>query len=144
MNKTIKYIIHRTVVIILFMAVAGLIDSCNLNDEWDKYYEDPPDQTGENVLTLIADNENYSNFYNALIENGFETLLSKNQYFTLFVPVNSAFDGLPEYTGEQWTDMLGFHIIYAKLLSHEFTDLDLRSEERRVGKECRSRWSPYH
>ena len=24
------------------------------------------------------------------------------------------------------------------------TYADLRSEERRVGKECRSRWSPYH
>ena len=24
------------------------------------------------------------------------------------------------------------------------TGLGLRSEERRVGKECRSRWSPYH
>ena len=24
------------------------------------------------------------------------------------------------------------------------TDGDTRSEERRVGKECRSRWSPYH
>ena len=23
-------------------------------------------------------------------------------------------------------------------------EIDLRSEERRVGKECRSRWSPYH
>ena len=23
-------------------------------------------------------------------------------------------------------------------------DIELRSEERRVGKECRSRWSPYH
>ena len=23
-------------------------------------------------------------------------------------------------------------------------DLTIRSEERRVGKECRSRWSPYH
>ena len=23
-------------------------------------------------------------------------------------------------------------------------DIDKRSEERRVGKECRSRWSPYH
>ena len=23
-------------------------------------------------------------------------------------------------------------------------DADYRSEERRVGKECRSRWSPYH
>src|SRR3712207_8395891 len=26
----------------------------------------------------------------------------------------------------------------------DFADLGLRSEERRVGKECRSRWSPYH
>ena len=25
-----------------------------------------------------------------------------------------------------------------------FEDTQLRSEERRVGKECRSRWSPYH
>ena len=24
------------------------------------------------------------------------------------------------------------------------TDIEIRSEERRVGKECRSRWSPYH
>ena len=24
------------------------------------------------------------------------------------------------------------------------TASDIRSEERRVGKECRSRWSPYH
>ena len=31
--------------------------------------------------------------------------------------------------------------------AHEWESLDkpiLRSEERRVGKECRSRWSPYH
>ena len=26
----------------------------------------------------------------------------------------------------------------------EVAEYDLRSEERRVGKECRSRWSPYH
>ena len=25
-----------------------------------------------------------------------------------------------------------------------FSKSDFRSEERRVGKECRSRWSPYH
>ena len=30
-------------------------------------------------------------------------------------------------------------IVYATLFS-----LRSRSEERRVGKECRSRWSPYH
>src|SRR3712207_8265594 len=27
---------------------------------------------------------------------------------------------------------------------HRLLELYLRSEERRVGKECRSRWSPYH
>jgi len=29
-------------------------------------------------------------------------------------------------------------------LRQRVTELELRSEERRVGKECRSRWSPYH
>ena len=33
------------------------------------------------------------------------------------------------------------HII--KQYFHEYA-IQLRSEERRVGKECRSRWSPYH
>ena len=28
--------------------------------------------------------------------------------------------------------------------SYALNDLSCRSEERRVGKECRSRWSPYH
>ena len=27
---------------------------------------------------------------------------------------------------------------------HGYVIVDDRSEERRVGKECRSRWSPYH
>src|SRR2546422_2142893 len=29
-------------------------------------------------------------------------------------------------------------------MHHADLDVDVRSEERRVGKECRSRWSPYH
>ena len=29
-------------------------------------------------------------------------------------------------------------------LVRQIADLEYRSEERRVGKECRSRWSPYH
>ena len=34
-----------------------------------------------------------------------------------------------------------------RLTTLEYAELifdDFRSEERRVGKECRSRWSPYH
>ena len=32
----------------------------------------------------------------------------------------------------------------AEALALSIADRDARSEERRVGKECRSRWSPYH
>ena len=29
-------------------------------------------------------------------------------------------------------------------MAEEKKEEEVRSEERRVGKECRSRWSPYH
>ena len=31
-----------------------------------------------------------------------------------------------------------------KWYGRAFDNQEMRSEERRVGKECRSRWSPYH
>jgi len=31
-----------------------------------------------------------------------------------------------------------------RITQNTFSKDDFRSEERRVGKECRSRWSPYH
>ena len=39
-----------------------------------------------------------------------------------------------------WRDELN----EGKILLRDIIDLEARSEERRVGKECRSRWSPYH
>ena len=41
------------------------------------------------------------------------------------------------FHNEEWTDGT------KPANSYNPTDID-RSEERRVGKECRSRWSPYH
>ena len=34
--------------------------------------------------------------------------------------------------------------LYYGVFTDRYTDETVRSEERRVGKECRSRWSPYH
>ena len=38
------------------------------------------------------------------------------------------------------------NVLYNEILNITPADINnlLRSEERRVGKECRSRWSPYH
>ena len=35
-------------------------------------------------------------------------------------------------------------VLLTEKFGQEFPDIIDRSEERRVGKECRSRWSPYH
>ena len=39
---------------------------------------------------------------------------------------------------------VGDPVIIKQYLDIGFRSLLVRSEERRVGKECRSRWSPYH
>ena len=40
--------------------------------------------------------------------------------------------------------LIGFLWFYVKSLIQAVRFSLSRSEERRVGKECRSRWSPYH
>ena len=41
-------------------------------------------------------------------------------------------------------DLSAYNTTLGKLIRSVKDRRDLRSEERRVGKECRSRWSPYH
>src|ERR1035437_6401472 len=35
-------------------------------------------------------------------------------------------------------------VFHGQVFAQKLVELPSRSEERRVGKECRSRWSPYH
>ena len=42
-----------------------------------------------------------------------------------------------------WLSNIPLYICTTTSLSIRLS-MDIRSEERRVGKECRSRWSPYH
>src|SRR5258706_15376892 len=46
-------------------------------------------------------------------------------------------------TSLHWAAQKG-DIELAKTLLYAGANMKARSEERRVGKECRSRWSPYH
>ena len=51
----------------------------------------------------------------------------------LLMMINFIINYHHEVTKDQQTPMADFK-----------TKVEMRSEERRVGKECRSRWSPYH
>src|SRR5258708_21637249 len=52
---------------------------------------------------------------------------------------SSGVDNIDEYA--ETVTKMGRTLVYKYGNSHEAVK---RSEERRVGKECRSRWSPYH
>ena len=43
-----------------------------------------------------------------------------------------------------WLSRIATNLFYDELRKRKRVVSPLRSEERRVGKECRSRWSPYH
>ncbi len=126
MKKNLLYRIRFLLVIVL-ITIAGLSDSCEVNDNFDNHYGNTPKLTGVNALALIAENENYSRFYDILVKYGYDELLTRNQYLTIFVPVNSAFDGLPEFTDQEWKKILGFHIIYSNLYSRNFGNIDLKT-----------------
>ena len=41
-------------------------------------------------------------------------------------------------------DIISSPVVKESIINNSDCKILLRSEERRVGKECRSRWSPYH
>ena len=93
------------------------------------------------------------NFSIEQIEEGVKFVHSykKRVYVTMnIIPHNKDFEGIQEYMKalkKIGVDALivadaGIYRIIREI-SKDFKVLT-RSEERRVGKECRSRWSPYH
>src|SRR5439155_19073326 len=66
---------------------------------------------------------------------------------TCALPISPVRGLPPLLTSQRWEapDWSGYHSTARRTLLLHFRSPDLeRSEERRVGKECRSRWSPYH
>src|ERR1035438_10257950 len=66
-----------------------------------------------------------------LVQAGYQVVLAED-----------GFDALAKITDYQ-PDVIFCDILMPRLDGYQTCAL-IRSEERRVGKECRSRWSPYH
>src|SRR3712207_9507356 len=88
--------------------------------------------------------------YTTLFRSDFATLLGG----TVFTETIFDIDGIGNWGIRALRNPLDFPVITATVLvasvlvvtANLIVDLlyGVRSEERRVGKECRSRWSPYH
>ena len=126
MKRNLLYGIFPFISVVM-ITVAMLTDSCEMNDKWEDHYGNAPKTTGLNVLTLLSENPDYTKFHEAVMKYGFDEILTRNQYLTLFVPENSAFEALPDYSEEEWKKIIGYHIIYTNLYSRNFGDIDLLS-----------------
>ena len=89
---------------------------------------------------------NYSERLNRVIPGGAHTYSRGDDQYPenapqLFERGSGAYLYTPE--GEEFLDY-GMTLRAVSLGYNERSVALLRSEERRVGKECRSRWSPYH
>ena len=61
-----------------------------------------------------------------------------------YLKAMSGLEQLPGPNGERSVELFRHGTLTVKLYAPHTADHQHRSEERRVGKECRSRWSPYH
>ena len=81
-----------------------------------------------------------NNINRSVKEKGFFSLDGNNNFPRISALLKAYWDSTPKVDIER-----------AKIYTDSYRETEgedvlilLRSEERRVGKECRSRWSPYH
>jgi len=94
----------------------------------------------ERVHSLLADHPDAERLTRGLTVTTFHSLCARllRRYSPHMQELKASNWGITgEYTIYDSADQLS-------LMKKVIPALELRSEERRVGKECRSRWSPYH
>ena len=135
-----------------------------------KKFNNRPRTSGEDLEEIYDDTEDDEEDDGEEPENGYETVKTDivragDEVFKTFVPIEQLFkevgivdvqDGLIEYDEEDGNrtfcgvaemEQSNPYLKTEREISVEDAENQLflaRSEERRVGKECRSRWSPYH
>ena len=75
---------------------------------WEEYYQVPA-RTDVKLLDAIKDSSKYSEFVHYLEITGYDTILSKSESFTLFIPTNNAFTEA-DLNQEELGRILGYHI----------------------------------
>ena len=82
--------------------------------------------------------------------NNIKKLISKPLFLPIFcmllvMAVNIIYDvASGNFAFNFFTISIRNGVLYGRIIDILNRGSEIRSEERRVGKECRSRWSPYH
>ena len=103
------------------------------------------DYSTDQIVVSTGAKQSIANVCMSLINKGDEVVIP-TPYWVSYSAMVSLADGIPVFVHP---DENANYKVTAAQLESAITDKTKmvnsnRSEERRVGKECRSRWSPYH
>lgn len=79
---------------IAVLSVAFIFSGCNKDKEWDEHYNKTDQRLNDNLLTILKADPDLSTFVGYLQETGYDSLLTYSQSYTVWAPVNSAFDAV--------------------------------------------------
>ena len=104
-------------------------------------------------MSVIAPKFRLGYFLKSIIDNIFWIIILVTLIAIPAIQIVLFYMDLPVIEGELLTAFLAFTWLFhpdmaiplvKSLIHSDLFRIAARSEERRVGKECRSRWSPYH
>ena len=142
-RKALKHKAHRMFVLNEKRTRRNRKDEAFTNG-WDSLmYECIDVETASDAKSYFSDVENLAKKLELLCSDGkpFKASDAIKEWYWAEEQVEKSVQDLLDKYGE---DVDGLPVIGLKYCGHDDTLAIGRSEERRVGKECRSRWSPYH
>ena len=122
--------------LVCFCIVSIVILSCSSSTQFTDVYVDET-FSGKEMKKILVLGLAKDDWKKKVYENEFRSQLIKRN-----VEVLTAWQELPK--GEKLTKETFEKYFKDKKVDAVLVAIEGRSEERRVGKECRSRWSPYH
>jgi hypothetical protein len=93
----------------MFVFMLSFFSSCE--KEWDKHYQVTDERVNLKLKDALTGDNNYTKFLELITAYGLDTLFSKDQSKTLFIPTNEAFEHLnTDDTAGIMNQLLSYHI----------------------------------
>lgn len=107
--------------LLAFAFMLSFFSSCE--KEWDQHYQVTDERVNMKLKEALVRDNTYSRFLELISAYGLDTLISKDQSKTLFIPTDEAFEQLsPDDTAGIMKQLLSYHISPTLFLTNNITN----------------------
>ncbi len=118
MKKSIKIVQSKILAGLLIL----LLYSCS-DKKWDEYYIKPDYLADGSIMDVLAENSDYNEFSNLLRQTGYDSLLRKNEIFTVFAVKNGSLGNMSSISDPvELKKSVGMHIVRSAIYKDKLAD----------------------